>query len=772
MSDHDLPIVMATAAASYVALGNVSISVTATDASSNIERVFCAVDSSAAPAEPCAGLSGLPATNGDYAGAIQLTKLSPGNHSVAIVAVDHAGNASAVLQLTFELAYPTPAGHLFVIGSDLVQANGSSVDKVVGNAVFASRASSFDRPLRVVLADVGAGATTTESDHVKSAVCQRVKQWRTDSCTCTGELSDCVTFSSASGNSLTAPLIGNDVLVLLDQNATTASTLGAAATPDFIDALRRFATDGGIVIALNGGVADTSTPSHTLELVKPLVKLDIADAALGNATATRECYPEDPLAVDPSAAGVTSFAAAGHMLRFVNLERGTAEDTNEIFVSDQGCAGACAGWQPVAIDKYFPARTNRGPLYMHAYDDNASPITLGRAIIGSSMGPISCAMHVDGTLAAEVEAGSSSVTIADSNHVGFFQTLYDTVPYESVTIGRTHVTPAATRAVQVSWPAYINAIHYTVSTGCGPRTTTENPDSEDPPALSATVTVGERCRLPQSEGFGVLVLAIDANRNAIAYQFATFVDPAQPVTLGNAWHSSPPRLHVGPLPAFSPLGGPVPWYSANIALAHGGVLFDSSYDQYVSSFGLQSSSPSPFAVSMRGKLTLRYQDGGSGTFAISMQTSGTDRAMDVRTSDVLPVVTSITSTGTPNAGSVGFVTSSLLWAGQSTTLTLGDAVGGVVILQTQDTCAHESTWRLMFTPKAQQSSLPLPIMPVGITCVPIPNSTNVSLRVFSDSGVGVAAARRSMQDLNDTFDFETERAIGIVRRTSELNHNF
>jgi hypothetical protein len=717
------------------AQGDARLRFTAVDGITNIENLDCVLDEpNADPTARCdVDPSGLPTALHDtsFIGDMTFSGLSPGRHLLRAKASDRFGHVSPTFQVEFLMSYPPPAGHVVVIGNDFESGLTTELEEVLGNAAFASHATSFGRVLRVVMVDAAGGASAEEQANAANAICTTVQARRLElgqTCTCDSFDPDvCVAFTAATGAAVREDgLLGQDVVVILDQDARVGQVQAMAGDPIFRSRLREFATRGGIVIATSG--ADGTRPSNTVELVTDLVNLAVADQDLDVAEASRECDSHDPLVYDSATSFIDSLGALERNVRFVNLDRAQArQDTNEVFVSDHACS--ICGALPVVVDKYVPARTDLGPAYVHAYDDGATAVAGDAAFNAPNGSPAWCPLHGDGTVSHEVAAGTM-VTIADANHPSLLQTLYDVAPYDDVVIGPT--VPPSSFEVSISWtPPPITVDHYLVTTGC-------SSDIVAGDSTELTVTVTASCR-STSNGFDAAVWAFDATERPLAYAMTTFADLAPAAAVGG-WAFRSFKLDAVPSPIFTPATDPIvdSVVGPTDAIYDGVPLATNCPTCIAGSVPAFPSAPS----TVRAGLDLYYRDGGFGATTRTVANAGNENLVVRFTpASFLPHVVA-----TMTADAVTLVTSPLMWAELPTSKTLDDTTGGSVSVYASDACLAFGavTWRLWFSPSASRSTLPLP---AGVTCIADPAAFTVTgIRVFADTTSSRAATHRAMVD--------------------------
>jgi hypothetical protein len=539
--------------------GNPFMVVQASD-TTNIEDMRCALDQpGVTPTDPCPGLAGdgggkagkfasgggvLPTTYGQLYANLIYGQLSPGRHILryqlrdAFATLDPANHIGPVVEYTFFVNYTdtgdgvTKGGHAVLSGVDFSSVAGMPdecagagpdcqhpIEKLAGNLVGMTPMTQFapDRPLHVLILDgaldaLGSGGRANQNgeiDAITHAVDVRLS------------VSSLTAVYTRMGNLSELPnkLLGQDVLLIPDQNDATWITRQMGQNPAWFGNLQNFVNRGGIVGVFDG-LDSNGNPSNTWQLLGgaaagvpiPIPKKAsdpapaVAVAAQAYATAGKIPIPVPCRGICPPGGGgggtplisMTGLvpgadSSAGNGLHN-GMEKVCATDSQvatdlgntvsepwstvrfnvgdpiaaDVFMSCHGCtndpitADNPPLMQPVVIDKAFSINAlPKNVLRGYAYVDGVRRGRTSRAVFSDSDGNVvaTCPLFPDGFTEHQVAPGAMLTIAYDGSASGprTLETLYDASPPETVVVGFSTPPATAFPSISVEVPEFVNA---------------------------------------------------------------------------------------------------------------------------------------------------------------------------------------------------------------------------------------------------------------------------------------------------------------------------
>ncbi len=436
-----------------------------------------------------------------FSGSLTLTELAAGRHRLWYRASDfwgHAADFSVEFEMNPVAGQPGLFGHVVAIGHDFDESN-ADLERLLGNGgMLLTAARFFERQVRLLGLDLGAADLEGAAKaNVLAALANRFLEL--------GESGfDYAEWSGDPGApdlGVAMRLLGRDVLLIYDQNdATLSAAIGANLS--WLFALRTFVERGGVVIVLDGLVADE--PSGTVRIVgnaepwnQPspppgadprdedvnLLDSGAVEAVALPAKAELVCRSEHPLGADVGDPGVEPRWYEAASSSVLLLQDAVA---HEIFVALQNGV-----YQPVVMDKRFPLPPDRGPVRLVAYDpEGLLRDAFSYALFSSANGQVEgvCRLRADGRATHDLATGGT-VTVASANDLPGsrsvagggppplggsldLESVLGVEPGETIEIGRPLLPPSwIFGAIDVELPRYPDlataaSVTYHLSNGC------------------------------------------------------------------------------------------------------------------------------------------------------------------------------------------------------------------------------------------------------------------------------------------------------------------
>jgi hypothetical protein len=221
----------------------------------------------------------------------------------------------------------------------------------VNLAPFRQIPRAFTRHIKVVGWNGGA-VTATERANALAAIQSRLAALGTPWSSAT----DYTEFAAATDAGLRDALFGDDVLVIFDQNdvsgrMTTLGTTWHARLRSFLDA-------GGVIVLLDGRLADDATPSGTVNLVAapaagdvPLLDaVALADFPFGNSFLQADVAAGHPLIIGDSYTQQQNTVGMD--------DSADTQQPTSLYVADLDCPQSeCSEQGATVVDKIFPSYT-------------------------------------------------------------------------------------------------------------------------------------------------------------------------------------------------------------------------------------------------------------------------------------------------------------------------------------------------------------------------------------------------------------------------------
>lgn len=641
--------------------GQVTVDVTVFDQSA-ITRIRCGLDGAARVA-----------CGSGTAGTITFSELSPGEHTVDVIAVDEWGHTGAAVapspvpgsHAVAPFAFTAGPGHLVLIGDDLaepLQLPATGLDQLLIDTFSQAPAISFSRGLRVAVLDVN--TSPGELDHLTDLL---------------GNLNvgsiDLVGLGEVEG-----ALAGRDLLVVPDQNGAFDPASAPAEAAALEPALRAFLDAGGVVALLDGTFVDPDDnllPSATFRILDRRL-LAIDDAQIVDACADIPCNLADPIAFDVG----TSLCVSGA------IGYTTPEPWVTFAFLDQGGIDL-----PLVLHRVFGA-PSVGPVAMRTGDGTQSwggDEVVFQDPAGAEV--TTCTTLSNGSAVHEMSPGGSvSLASFDFERGSYGLTTAIAVePLDHVRLAVPPVVDQSPLAITVDLQDLVNAASFRVVTGCGEVV------SDAPGGIALSVG----CFNPDGT-FDLVAEGVDVNERVIGYSILTGVTDPGGGNLAMPDWLAPNRmasLTIGPLAGVDGADMSV-WLSSNGIdyLEHGTPLEPTGAGDFYASPGPGSA---PFSLLGQAERAW-FLTPVSGLTPVSRRRvlGGLFDSLDVNLANVLlPRITAFDSSFAPDDRMT------LRWLSSGS---LDGVDGGQAMFAWSDVDGNQHRWTLIVPPGTSVTAPPPP----------------------------------------------------------------